>query len=276
MRRSCAELPNRRQPILPLPLLKIKGVLSSVNKRYRKTFGAACLVALYSLLWYTNLSKKSNSCGHLLTKDVTFTNDGAVLFAKVLKTNRFLSKRVEIPLLLLGSFHPLWPIITIQAMLESTGDSSNDTSFSYVKSDRAVPVSSCRFNAILLSTAKLAGVAHANIPTHSSGRGAATFASSMGILSDALKTQGNWKSSCFERYIHGGCELRNDFVAKLAKALRPLWWLFLFWGFWRFGILRLPDVSSVYPLKFATVCPSTRERREGNNSSNEASIPETA
>lgn len=220
LQRSCEELPNRRALLLPRDLLKMHHVLPSVEKNVRYTFWADATVAFHSLLRSANLLLKPLSDSHLLVRDLTFTEYGAVLSVKVLKTNRFLTKRIEISLTVLGRSHPLCPVTALKRMLKRTKAGSTDALFSYFESGCLKPMSPSRFNTILLSTTKLAGISNANVSTHLFRRGAATFASSMGILPDALKSQGNWRSSCYERYIHRDKELRKEFTEKFADALK--------------------------------------------------------
>lgn len=221
VRRQRRELPYKRNAILPSHLTQIRNVLPLIRNKYRATFWAACVVAFFTLLRSSNLFKNYRSSkSHLRVVDLTCFAAGYRVKVPVLKTNRFLGASLELVLLQLPPSHPLCPVVAIENMLRRSGARGNDPLFSYRDGDTLTHFSATRFNAILRAASQYAGISETHVSTHSFRRGAATFASSVGIPAASLKAQGNWRSSCYEQYVSLDGKLRTDFACALADALR--------------------------------------------------------
>lgn len=102
------------------------------------------------MLRSANLFEKSGSDFHLRGKDAIFTDTGAVLSVKVLKTNRFLSNRTDIPLAALSAAHPLCPVSASKPLLRNTEGRPHDPLFCIVKHNKLFPMPANRFIKILL------------------------------------------------------------------------------------------------------------------------------
>lgn len=181
VQRTRHELPNKRNPILPQDLAILHSSLGAISKRHRATFWTACLVGFFSLLRSSNLFRKQRSNLYLTVADISFTAQGATVSATVSKTHRFLSKNIVLPLPKLPFEHPLCPVAALQRMLRKSRARDSDALFSY-RSGFSGKIHVFRwFNKLLARAARLSGLSHAWLSTHSFRRGGATYAASVGI-----------------------------------------------------------------------------------------------
>ena len=89
----------------------------------------------------------------------------------------------------------------------------------YRKGSCFYPLRAGHFNRCLRRCLSSAGINASKLSTHSFRRGGATLASEAGMADNSLQTQGNWRSSCFERYIARDKQNRNAFASHFAVQL---------------------------------------------------------
>ena len=211
--------PNKRDPIKVEHIVAIYEQLHCIPVEARACFWAACLVAFFTLLRKSNLFREAGNNRYLRRSDFLIQGSSAYLRIQQLKTVQFKSAHTLLPLPQAGN-HQFCPVSAIILLLQNTRSSSHDPLFSYMSGAEVVPLSARAFVRWLREVLAKAFLPTKAISCHSFRRGAATFAAASNIHPDALKAQGLWKSSCFERYINRSPELREQFVAQLSSALQ--------------------------------------------------------
>lgn len=137
-----------------------------------------------------------------------------------MKTNRFATSHFHITINAIpGS--PLCPVPAIRDLFSTTNHKHTfDALFSYRDhSEKQRFLDPNLFTRLLKEVLTAAGIESSNLSIHSFRRGAATFASSLGIGSDQIKAQGHWKSSCFQQCISRDENLRQEFSSAVSSSL---------------------------------------------------------
>lgn len=111
----------------------------------------------------------------------------------------------------------------IVKMLARSCAKGADPLFSFESDSKLISLSSLRFHSLLHSTLRHAGLSTTNISAHSFHRGAASYAAFLGISAEQLKSQGNWKSECYRRYVTLDAVNRQQFSASMSSAVSDLW-----------------------------------------------------
>jgi hypothetical protein len=83
-----------------------------------------------------------------------------------------------------------------------------------------VSLGAAEFTSILRTILARNGFPAADFSIHSFRRGAATFASSIGVPNETVKFQGNWRTDCYEIYVDRASEHRQNFAKSMANAIR--------------------------------------------------------
>jgi hypothetical protein len=220
IRRRRVELPHRKSPLLPTHLLDIYSKLAIVPANYRATFWAACLVAFFSLFRRSNLFHSRRNTKFIRTKNVDMSDKSKLLLTvPVLKTCKFASADLTVPLAAIRHSE-LCPVTAVRKLVSSVPLLPDSPLFSYIGKDgKLTAMHADLFSDTLKKTLAAAGYPPQKFSAHSFRRGAATFAASLGVTSEELKAQGNWSSSCFERYIVRDPALRLSFTKAVTKHL---------------------------------------------------------
>ena len=218
VKRTREELPNQREALLPQHLRSIYEHLHTVNRRFRHTFWTACLLAFHTMVRSANLFADNKSSSHHLTlQSIISTNEGFILNFPALKNERFRKKTVAIPIIRHLNGDLLCAVTALQRSITDRTDPHGPL-LTYTKNLKQVPLTSSKFNRTLRKVLYRAGYDAKRFSIHSFRRGAATFASQLGIPADSLKAQGNWKSECYTRYISRESNLRHVFASSLSSA----------------------------------------------------------
>lgn len=206
--------------IVPYDLAKIANALCAFEKKYHKCFRGACLVALFTLLRSSNLfCSKANK--HSKVTNLTIQDAGMILSLPVLKTDRFLHANISLLVPCFNFAHELCPYTAVAELPGKNATVEQHAWFSLRHKGRLKPMSSHRFTKCPQRVLRHAGRSTRNVSPHSFRKGDTTYASSLDVPADALKTQENWRSSCFQNYISHDKNLRNQFVSALVNSFRP-------------------------------------------------------
>ena len=209
--------PKQTLPIT-IGILKQFSRVLSLSDSFQKCFWATCLVAFYSFFRKSTLLQKT-VCDHnckqdLCRKDVWFNDQGAIIRVKQTKTLRNFDRELQVPLpKVSGSI--LCPVQALQSMLVDVNQPMDAPLFMYKRSGKAVPLTHQLFTKALKLVIDQIGLNSRNYSGHSFRRGGASFSFACGIPVDLIKTQGDWSSQAYERYLCTPLELRWS----CAKAL---------------------------------------------------------
>lgn len=219
LRRSREDRPNKRCPITPQMLLKIRSKLHHVPQKVRAPFWAACLFAFTSLLRRSNLLPGKDNSRFLRFSDVECAKFGLLLSIETLKNQRFIASRVKIPISA-AKKSALCPVAAFKALRLPPDAPFDMPVFSHVsRKGNITSLNADHFTQLLKRLLKRLGYNPSGYSLHSFRRGGATYAVKVGVSSDELKAQGTWQSECYQQYVTRERELRESYSCRIATHL---------------------------------------------------------
>jgi hypothetical protein len=169
------------------------------------SFWAALLVGFFGLLRKSTLIPKSKLAGDtqaLLRKDVVnFEKDSFVLVVRYLKTIQFGQKVLQIPYCKCADFN-LCPVSTLLLHLTSSKLRLDCPLFDYTESGVVRSWNHVTFVAKLRQCLLMCKIDPAQYSGHSLRRGGCSACFMAGLSVQDIKQRGDWKSACFEKYLH--------------------------------------------------------------------------
>ena len=177
------------------------------------------MIAFFSLLRRSNLFRSPHNVKYLRVADVEVTTARLLIRVAQLKTDRFAESHFHLTVdALPGS--SLCPVAAVRDLLAFTKHKhSTDPLFSYEDiNGRQRYLDPNLFTRFLREVLSSTGMNTALFSIHSFRRGAATFASSIGVGREHIKAQGHWKSSCFQQYIARDDALRVEFSTAVSAS----------------------------------------------------------
>ena len=214
--------PNRKLPIT-VDILKLMWSKLNHKDSFQATFWAACVCAFFTFFRKSTLLTKSESshdCNKdLCRSDLTFTSEGAVITVKHTKTIQCHERLLQVPIpLIQGSV--LCPIRALQNMVKLC-DSVSPTYalFSYRNKSTVCILTYCKFLSALKSTLKSCGLEPSVFSGHSFRRAGASYSFACGVDPFWIKSQGDWSSNAYERYLYVPMDLRWKLVKLMAQKL---------------------------------------------------------
>ena len=169
------------------------------------SFWAALLVGFFGLLRKSTLIPKSKVSGDthaLLRSDViNYEEDSFVLVVRYSKTIQFGQKVLQIPYWKCADFM-LCPVSTLLLHLTSSKLRPGSPLFDYIESGVVRSWNHVTFVAKLRRCLLLCNIEPALYSGHSLRRGGCSACFLAGLSVQDIKQRGDWKSSCFEKYLH--------------------------------------------------------------------------
>jgi len=222
------------KPVMPLTLQNLKemsrhvefGALSELS------LWAAILVGFFGLFRKDNLTMgKEDACNSraaLVRDDVMFTEDGETAWFRVRysKTIQCGERYHWVPLRRVpGS--ALCPVWAVRALMCATADRAGDsplfvTEKQVGKKVQVVPLAHTGLVKGIKRLAAAAGLQPEEYAGHSLRRGGATAAKRLEVHTLYIKTQGDWRSDCYERYCELEPEQRLILPGAMAEAAAAL------------------------------------------------------
>ena len=224
VRRTLGDATVAKLPITPEILITIERSLDR-NKPFDAGIWAICLVLFYGLLRKGSIMplrrglELNQSARVLLRSDVTFSPAGACLNVRHTKTIQYAERSLKIPLPPLhGS--PLCPVRAIlRAFALTPGVPPTSPAFSSQCGASVVPITCAQFDARLRICLEQANLPAHRFSGHSFRRGGATWAYQVGIPAETIRSLGDWRSSCYLRYVSVNTGTLRGAVSKMQHAI---------------------------------------------------------
>ena len=219
---------KQKLPITPDLLLKIRQLLN-LKSSTDATFWAVCLILFFSLLRKSNVLLQSESLfddrKHLRRLDISLNplgwRHGFILTIRWTKTLQQRERILECPLPLLYG-HPLCPVTSvIQAFRLSPGVNPAGPAFIYhdnVTNTHSV-LTYTKFIKKLHTLLDSLGYKSCDYAGHSFRRGGATWGLLQGLPGEMIKILGDWKSTCYLRYLMVPLSSKTSTIYSFAKNL---------------------------------------------------------
>lgn len=218
VRRLRTEAPNRKNGIEMSHLIAIHAHLCHVDPNKRRLFWASCLILFFSMLRKSNVFSSGNRDSALHVADVVPCHGGLKLKVSSIKNTRFRGVKydLKLPRLQGNVLCPTKAVLGLCATVKHLPDTV--PLLTVVHGDSYTPYTAKEFVGSMRNVLHIAGYDASRFSVHSFRRGSATFAASIGIPTEAIKAQGTWRSTCYERYIDRDKQLREDFASKMGAA----------------------------------------------------------
>lgn len=221
LRRTLRHRIRQAKPITPEILLAINKTLD-MSDSTNVVLWAAFLTAFFLLLRKSNivpLNRHSFDPGKQLSRGQIKVSDKHVR-VKIdwSKTIQFRERSVSFKMRRIKN-SPLCPVKAFKQMLRRVP--ANKSAPCFVCAD-GLPLSYNMFNYRLKKALKQCGKKYKRFSAHSFRHGGLTWGYKMGVERKMLQAMGDWKSSCFERYLAFSKELRYGAHKKFVKGLQLL------------------------------------------------------
>ena len=209
--KGLAHCPNRVKPMTPDILGKIASVLNFSLKEH------VCIWCLFLFAFFlfarkSNLvpesKKEFSKC--LLRKHVSSCGKNLVVSFYWTKTIQSRERVLRLPLLRTGTV--LCPVVAYEKMVSMITVPEDAPLFSLSSSS---VITYKKFMSHLRNLLQMVGEDPTQFGTHSFRRGGATLAFRAGAPTDLIKTQGDWKSEAYQKYI----EVSLSDKLRLAKLM---------------------------------------------------------
>ena len=208
--------PSIKLPVTPVILYRILDNMS-LNVILDACVWMTCLIMFYGLL------RKSNVVGthKMLRSDCSFAEDAVQLTIRSSKTRKKseIPRKLTLPRL---RDHPLCPVAAIINFLSITAQFPQSVPLCSIQSSSGT-LSVLPYKNIVDAVRKAVPVDQAqSYATHSFRRGGASFMYSIGMSVESIRLMGDWKSSCYQRYITvDSAELSEKSVRFMQHNLPP-------------------------------------------------------
>lgn len=211
--------PRQKLPITPRILIAIHDQLD-LSCPLHMVFWAACLLGFFSFCRKATLvpkSTKDNYRDALCRDDVRFVPAGVILNIRKTKTIQCGQRVLEVPLAAQAN-SPLCPVAALKAVWAAASVPPQGPLFSYRQDGSVHALDYKTFSSLLTRFLQGSGLDNQLYSGHSLRRGGATYAFQCGVPPAYIKAQGDWASSCWERYIHMPLTLRWKLAASMTMA----------------------------------------------------------
>lgn len=199
--------PKQKLPITPQILLAIRDQLD-LSIDLHITFWAACLVGFYSFCRKATLVPKSAiDKDALCREDIQFMSQGVIIRVRKTKTIQCGQRVLEIPLAQQTDSR-LCPVAALKAFWALPAGPQSGPLFAFRQSAGLHTLDYKSFTNQLSCVLQACGFDNRLYSGHSLRRGGATHAFKCGVPPAYIKAQGDWASSCWERYVHIPLDLR--------------------------------------------------------------------
>jgi hypothetical protein len=214
--------PNRREPITPVLLLKIRRLLDW-TKLDDVAFCAVSLVGFYGLLRISNIIPYSNpefDPGKNLSRGMFQRKDWGFLLKLGWAKNIQCRERVLMVTLpeLVG--HPLCPVRAVELVFSMT-EGAQESGPAIVRGSpgKQVPVLYSWYIRKLQDLVARCGMEAMQFGTHSLRRGGASWWLRCGLSSDVIRVLGDWHSDAYQAYLEIPLEDKVSYCRAFASSI---------------------------------------------------------
>lgn len=238
--------PSSKAPFTPVELLKIRATLDW-KKSLHRSFWACLVIGFWSFLRGGNLLPKSKGdfspdC-HLSSLNMSVDAENKIILfsLKRTKTIQFNERSLVIPLVAINDAD-MCPITALRTMWELCPLQKLGSIFTYVDGGVVKSLLHSKFNELIKSSCKLAGLDESIYSAHSLRKGGTTVALMAGVDEILVKAQGDWISNAYRRYITFSLDQKLSVPKRIAEAMQsPAFGA-------RCKTLALPLAASLYDL----------------------------
>ena len=217
IRRHLGDQVSRKKPITPDLLKEILRNLD-IKVSFDATVWATCLIMFYGLLRKSNTLVNSESeydvNKHIRRSDAVFYKWGIIIRIRYSKVIQFQSRIIDLPLPRVRD-NPLCPVSAMFNALSLSGTLPPDSpAFSYRIGSQVKILTAPKF---IRRIRQCLGPLSVDISNHSYRRGGATFMYRIGLSPEDIRLLGDWKSSCYQRYINNDTDTRLRLISTMLK-----------------------------------------------------------
>ena len=219
LQRRNPHCPNQAAPITPDILSKIHSVMD-ITKPVDSVFWSLFLTAFFSLARKSNLVQNSlhRQGKQILRGDFQLHSRGMTVTFRWTKTIQFGQRSLQIPLIpISGSC--LCPVAAYSNMVKLVPASPQVPAFSLPHKNTVRPVTYEDYMKALRLVIQNVGLDPSRYSTHSFRRGGATFAFKANVPGELIKTQGDWLSEAYLKYLDLSLDNRYQVAEKMRDQI---------------------------------------------------------
>ena len=221
LQRQVQHSPRQALPITPAILMSIHSCLN-MQSPTDATFWCLFVFAFFCLARKSNLvpiSRHTFDPKKQLTRaDIQVHEHCLVVTFSWTKTIQFAQKNLQIPLIPMPNSN-LCPVKAYRRMVELTPGFGELPAFMLNKPSGRVPLTYKEFQRVLKHLVGQVGLDPTQYSSHSFRRGGATWAFKAGVPGELIKTQGDWSSDAYLRYLDMSLETRTMVAQYMVKAI---------------------------------------------------------
>lgn len=221
VRRSIGDHCAQKLPITPDVMLQILTHLD-MSSPFDVNVWAICLVLFHALLRKASVLPARATTGQdtnvLARADVTFTPMGMCLLIKHTKTIQFGERSLTIPIPRLRN-NVLCPVQAVFKAFHMVPDIPRTApAFCVSKASSFSPITGQQFDARLKACLLLTGRDPRRFSAHSFRRAGATCMYQAGLPAETIRAVGDWRSSCYLKYLTIDNSTIYDAIATMQKC----------------------------------------------------------
>ena len=219
IRRHLGDQVSRKRPITPDILREILSNLD-IKVSFDATIWATCLLMFYGLLRKSNTLVNSESeydvNKHLRRRDIVFYKWGMNVRIRYSKVIQFQSRIIDLPLPRVRD-NPLCPVSAMFNALSLSGVLSPDSpAFSFRSGSQVKTLTASNF---IKRIRQCVSQSSKDLGNHSFRRGGASFMYLIGLSPEDIRLLGDWKSSCYQRYINNDANVRLRLISTMLSKI---------------------------------------------------------
>ena len=188
------------------------------------TMWALFLIAFFTFSRKSNLvvtgKTPFNPLKQLCRGDVRVGEEGLLVYMRWSKTNQFGKKVHDVPLVAIPG-HPLCPRTAYKRMLRLVPGKKGDPAFFYrvPGSSLKLPITYHLLQQYIKEGVQAIGLNPDAFSSHSLRRAGATWAFRSGVRADLIKSQGDWTSLCYLRYLDFSLQERLEVSERMTQEI---------------------------------------------------------
>jgi integrase len=219
--KQLSHCPTRAGILTPNVLLRCHRKVN-FSQSFQTAVWAVFCIAFFSFARLANLVPRTrrlfDAARQLTRSDIILTSDTLLLNFKWTKTLQDGSRIISIPLAKM-SHSPLCPVSAYQKLLSQVTIPSHMSAFCYLSNGRITTLTAHQVVTVLRALTREIGLNNKKYSGHSFRRSGATWAFKAGVRSEAIKTQGDWRSLAYLNYIEITPEQKRQVSTQMANAI---------------------------------------------------------
>ena len=219
LQRRNPHCPQQAKPMTPQILSQLYTVLDC-TKPVDSVFWSLFLTAFFTLARKSNLvqNKGDNNPKQVTRGDIVFQSENIIVNFRWTKTIQCGERVLQVPMVPIPQ-SVLCPVKAYQNMVTLVPAGVKAAAFSLPSKKSVRPVTYLEFMQVLKTLIQKVGLDPQAFSKHSFRRGGATFAFKSHVPGELIKTQGDWRSEAYLKYLDLSLDNRMQVAIKMTQNI---------------------------------------------------------